>query len=88
MEQVCVSWGVQCERGVTVVAETHETVRVRLVRKLADRIDGVDISGNQVGDALTLPVREGLLLMAEQWAVPEGQHVRGGGSGKGRSRLS
>ena len=40
-------------------------VRVWLTRKLAERIDGVDLSGRQVGDVLELSPREAALLMAE-----------------------
>ena len=40
-------------------------MRVWLTRKLAERIDGVDLSGRQVGDVLELSPREAALLMAE-----------------------
>jgi hypothetical protein len=43
---------------------------VRLVRKLADNLDGVDVSGHQEGEVLDLPARGAALLIAEQWAVP------------------
>ena len=41
---------------------------VRLTRKLADRVDGVDLSAYRVGQALHLPWRDARLLMAEGWA--------------------
>jgi hypothetical protein len=44
-------------------------MRVRLIRKLADRIDGVDVSAYEVGDVIDLSAREAKLLLAEQWAV-------------------
>src|SRR5262245_33926085 len=44
-------------------------MRIRLVRKLADAIDGVDISAHSVGDVIDLPADEARLLMAEGWAV-------------------
>ena len=48
-------------------------MRIRLTRKLADCLDGVDVSHYRVGDVLNLPTREALLLVAENWAVPSGQ---------------
>jgi hypothetical protein len=48
-------------------------MRVRLTRKLAGKIDGVDLKGFQVDDVLDLPVRQARLLVAEQWAVPDGR---------------
>jgi hypothetical protein len=46
-------------------------MRVLLRRKLADHIDGVDLSGHNVGDVFDLPWSDARLLIAEQWAVPE-----------------
>jgi hypothetical protein len=46
-------------------------VRVRLTKKLAERLDGVDLTRCRVGDALNLPAHEAQLLIAEQWATPE-----------------
>jgi hypothetical protein len=46
-------------------------MRVRLTRKLAECIDGVDISSYHVGDVLDIASREAWLLVAEQWAIPE-----------------
>jgi hypothetical protein len=63
------------------VADVHK-MRVRLTRKLAERIDGVDLSGHQVRDVLDIPRREARLLLAERWAVAErkvalrGEHPR------------
>jgi hypothetical protein len=48
-------------------------MRVRLVRKLADVIDGVDISDYGVGDVLDLHSDEARLLIAEDWAISAGQ---------------
>jgi len=45
-------------------------MRVRLVRKLADNLDGIDVSGYREGDVLDLPAGRAALLIAEQWAVP------------------
>lgn|SRR5688572_17449698 len=43
---------------------------IRLTRKLADCIDGVDLSHYSVGDVLDLPAWEARLLIAEAWASP------------------
>ena len=43
-------------------------MKVRLIRKLAECIDGVDLSDCEVGDVLSLPRREAWLLLAEGWA--------------------
>lgn len=47
-------------------------MRVRLTRKLAGKINGVDMKGFQAGDVLDLPAQQADLLVAEEWAVPEG----------------
>jgi hypothetical protein len=44
-------------------------VRVRLTKKLANQIDGVDVSPHQVGDVLDLPPEQARLLLAEEWAI-------------------
>jgi hypothetical protein len=45
-------------------------MRIRLVRKLADNLDGIDVTGRHEGDVLDLPAERAALLIAEQWAVP------------------
>ena len=45
-------------------------MRIQLTRKLADCLDGVDLSHYAVGDVLDLPRREAYLLIAEGWATP------------------
>jgi hypothetical protein len=47
-----------------------DTMCVRLVKKLADVIDDIDLSRARIGDILTLTVQEAVLLIAEGWAVP------------------
>jgi hypothetical protein len=42
---------------------------VRLTRKLAERINGIDLCNRAVGDVMELPDREALALVAEGWAV-------------------
>jgi hypothetical protein len=44
-------------------------MRVRLVRKLADVLDGIDVSAHSSGDILELSRRDAELLIAERWAV-------------------
>jgi hypothetical protein len=46
-------------------------MRVRLVRKFADCIDGVDLSGHRVDDVFDVPPKDARLLLAENWAIPE-----------------
>lgn len=43
-------------------------MRVRLRKKFANMIDGVDLTRNKVGDYLLLRVEEAALLIAEGWA--------------------
>lgn len=45
-------------------------MRVHLTRKLAESVDGVDLSAHRAGDTFDLPNREAELLIAENWAVP------------------
>jgi hypothetical protein len=45
-------------------------MRVRLLRKLADRLDGIDVSDYSEGDVIDLPRGEAQLLIAERWALP------------------
>ncbi len=54
-------------------------MRVRLVRKLADLLDGVDVSGHRSGDILELSRHDAELLIAERWAEPEAGVSREGG---------
>ena len=43
-------------------------VRIRLIRKLAECLDGVDVSQYHAGDVLDLASREAEMLLAEGWA--------------------
>jgi hypothetical protein len=45
-------------------------MRVRLTRKLADFINGIDLTGRRVGEIIDIPVREAEILLAEEWASP------------------
>ena len=44
-------------------------MHVRLTRKLAERLDGIDLAGYGEGDVLDLGRREAELLIAEGWAT-------------------
>jgi len=43
---------------------------IRLTRKLADWLDGIDVSDRRVGEIFDLPIRDAQLLIAEGWAEP------------------
>ena len=46
-------------------------MKVRLIRKHANRIDDIDLSDRKVGDILDLPARQAHVILAEQWALLE-----------------
>jgi hypothetical protein len=48
--------------------DTTDTVVVRLTQKLASAIDGIDLTGYEIGEIITLPARSARLLLAEGWA--------------------
>jgi hypothetical protein len=52
-------------------------MRIRLTRKFAERIDGVDLSRRRVGDVIDLTVHEARTLIAEGWAVLEDESRTG-----------
>jgi hypothetical protein len=43
---------------------------IRLTRKLANEIDGVDLTDRRVGEIMYLPPPQARLLIAEGWAEP------------------
>jgi hypothetical protein len=45
-------------------------MRVRLTRKLAEALNGLDLRSFDVGEVLDLPPEFGRMLIAESWAVP------------------
>jgi hypothetical protein len=51
-------------------------MRVRLTRKFAEAIDGIDLSQYCVGDFIDLPQHDAELLLAEGWALPADSHAR------------
>ena len=44
--------------------------RVRLIRKFAEKINGIDLSHAATGDELELSARDAEMLIAEGWATP------------------
>jgi hypothetical protein len=44
-------------------------MRVRVVRKLADWVDGIDLSHCTAGDLIDLAERQARIIIAERWAV-------------------
>jgi hypothetical protein len=55
----------------TPVALVAIRMHVRLKRKLAEKIDGIDLSNQKVGDVFDLPDGKARMLVAEGWAVLE-----------------
>ena len=51
-------------------------MRVRLTRRLAECVDGIDLSQTRVGDFLDLSPHDGKMLIAEGWAMPVGSAHR------------
>jgi hypothetical protein len=51
---------------------------VRLTRKYADMIDGVDLTDAKVGDELSLSPHEADVLIAEGWAERSGKRQSAG----------
>lgn len=49
--------------------EQQVNVRVRLIRKLAERVNGVDLSKVRVGDTFDVPFKDARILIGEGWAV-------------------
>jgi hypothetical protein len=45
-------------------------IRIRLTRKLAARLNDVDVSSLEVGDVMELPDWAARMMIAEQWAEP------------------
>ena len=45
------------------------TMRIQLTRKLADKVNGVDLSKRSVGDIFELPQRAAQILLDEGWAA-------------------
>ena len=48
----------------------NASMLVRLTKKLASVMNGVDVSSVNVGDTLELPEPAGRMMIEEGWAVP------------------
>jgi hypothetical protein len=59
-------------------------MRVRLTRKLAPLVDGVDLSSHEVGDVFDLPEEQARLVIAEDWAILERRTSQNPSSGERR----
>ena len=57
------------ERWSYAGTRSDDIVSVRLLRKYAEMIDGVNLQNATVGDRLDLSPRDANILMAEGWAV-------------------
>ncbi len=67
------------ERRAGIRSPEDEITRtVRLTRKYADMIDGVDLSDAKVGDELNLSPHEADVLIAEGWAEHSGRRQSAG----------
>lgn len=51
------------------------TMRIRLTRKLAAVMNGVDVSAINPGDIIELPSHSAAMLIAEGWAEPADDSV-------------
>ena len=51
-------------------------MKVRLTRKFADQIDGIDLGGYAPGDLMELSPEQARLIVAEEWAIPERREQR------------
>ena len=49
-----------------------------LTKKLAEELDGIELSGREVGDRLCLSADEAALIVAEGWAKPAASGERRG----------
>ena len=61
-----------CEVSQYSTCATHGglVIRVRLIRKLASRMNGVDVAKCQVGDILVLSEEQAASLIEAGWAEP------------------
>jgi hypothetical protein len=52
------------------------SMKVRLTKKYADAIDGVDLADREVGDIVDLAPTDARLLVLEGWATPDDRSAR------------
>ena len=58
-----------CDRNGIDVA-SYDAMKVRLTKKLAEMLDGIDLSERHVGEIFDLPAAAARLIIAEDWAQP------------------
>jgi len=58
------------DSGLPDVGRDGTCVQIRLTKKLAEVINGIDLSDRRVGDVVDLPKHEAEMLLAEGWASP------------------
>jgi hypothetical protein len=68
-------WHIVCHSNdistsITVSASINFVVRIRLTRKLAAVVNGVDLSSRKVGDIIELSDSLARMMIAERWAEP------------------
>jgi len=51
-------------------------VKVKLTKKFAEILNGVDLSRARSGDVLDIPPRDASLLLASEWALPVEEEIR------------
>ena len=51
-------------------------ISVRLTKKLAASLNGIDVSALRVGDVIELPDSAARMMIAEGWAEPEAAPAR------------
>jgi hypothetical protein len=45
-------------------------MKIRLTRKFAEFLNGIDLTQRRVGEVVEVPRHEAEMLLAEEWAVP------------------
>ena len=51
------------------VRSVRAMVQIRLTKKFANMLDGIDLTVMRVGEVVSVPVRVAQILVAEGWAV-------------------
>lgn len=72
------------QREGTRIALVPSLMKVRLTKKLAEQLDGVDVSARREGDVLDLSAHDAKMLVEERWAIPERRERSESIHGRGR----
>jgi hypothetical protein len=62
-------------RKLYVVTGEEPTVRVKLTKKFAEMLCGIDLSRAREGDVLDVEPRDAGILLASEWALPAERDV-------------